>query len=476
MREAMELLLRPLLGLRKRSAKVLWTPLLLAACAVLMAWDAQPTLAGRFESAGVALADLYPRREAGQTYQGFVKALKACRVAGLGLEAHVAAYLRRRVREVAQGEGGKGGKGKGGKGKGGHWLRHGWCAFAADGSKFDVPRTRKNEEAFESAGRKKSGPQMYLTSLWHMGTGLPWAWVSGGAKSSERHHLRQMLPLLPPGEPGEPGEPGAGEGEEGRGVLLVADAGFVGYDLLTEVLASGRHLLIRVGANVRLLSRLGFAVEERGDTVYLWPDGQQAKCRSRRRPQDRPPLVLRLIRLPLDQGAKQAGAKQVCLLTDVTDRSALSEEAAGALYRMRWGVELFYRAMKQKLGRRKMLSAAPAQAGPELHWSVIGLLALGLLAVRRVIEAGNDPLGWSAALALKAVRRALRRPHYRPATPLAQQLGNAVKDGYQRKGSKKARDWPHKKKDKPPGEPKLREATDAEVALAKEIREKKAAA
>ena len=39
----------------------------------------------------------------------------------------VAQYLRRRVREVAQGKGGKGGKGKGG-----HWLRHGWCAFAAD--------------------------------------------------------------------------------------------------------------------------------------------------------------------------------------------------------------------------------------------------------------------------------------------------------------------------------------------------------
>ena len=55
-------------------------------------------------------------------------------------------------------------------------------------------------------------------------------------------------------------------------------------------------------------------------------------------------------------------------------------------------------------------------------------------------------------------------------------LSGAVKDAYKRAGSKKARNWPHKKKDKPPGEPKLREATDVEVALAKEIRDKKAAA
>jgi hypothetical protein len=123
-----------------------------------------------------------------------------------------------------------------------------------------------------------------------------------------------------------------------------------------------------------------------------------------------------------------------------------------------------------------MCSAAPAQAKLELAWSVLGLMLLGVMAVERVVAAGHDPLGWSMAAALRAVRRAARTPAARPRTPLADQLAGAVKDGYKRAGPKKARNWPHKKKDKPPGEPKLRDATDAEVALAKEIRDKKAAA
>ena len=35
--------------------------------------------------------------------------------------------------------------------------------------------------------------------------------------------------------------------------LIVADAGFVGYETWKTLLESGRHLLVRVGANVRLL-------------------------------------------------------------------------------------------------------------------------------------------------------------------------------------------------------------------------------
>ena len=42
------------------------------------------------------------------------------------------------------------------------------------------------------------------------------------------------------------------------GALVTADAGFVGYETWKAILDSGRHLLIRVGANVRLLRKLGY--------------------------------------------------------------------------------------------------------------------------------------------------------------------------------------------------------------------------
>ena len=60
-------------------------------------------------------------------------------------------------------------------------------------------------------------------------------------------------------------------GELPLAALIAADAGFVGYELLRTVIDSGRHVLVRVGSNVRLLKKLGWAKESAG-TVYLWPD------------------------------------------------------------------------------------------------------------------------------------------------------------------------------------------------------------
>ena len=79
------------------------------------------------------------------------------------------------------------------------------------------------------------------------------------------------------------------------------------------------------------------------------------------------------------------------------------------------------------------------------------------------------------ALARKRVRAALRGPGQR-SPRLAGLLAGAVQDGYQRPGSNKARDWPHKKREEPPGAPKIREATAQEVKKAKRVRGKQEAA
>ena len=66
-------------------------------------------------------------------------------------------------------------------------------------------------------------------------------------------------------------------------------------------------------------------------------------------------------------------------------------------------------------------------------------------------------MGWSAAKARERVRRSMRRALTRRQADrgLGGDLAWAVKDGYVRRGSKKARDWPHKKTEKPPGEPRI---------------------
>src|SRR5205085_10340547 len=186
----------------------------------------------RFAAALEVLAALCPRWRRTGGYTGWAAAVQAW---SGPLRPAVAKRLRREMRGFA----------------GRHWLRAGRCAFAADGSRVECPRTAANEEALGRAGRKGTGPQLYLTTLWHMGLGLPWDYRTGPGTASERRHLEDMLAELP------------------DGALVVADAGFSGYDLYRRILAARRSFLLRVGSNVHLLRRLGDAEREGRDTVYL---------------------------------------------------------------------------------------------------------------------------------------------------------------------------------------------------------------
>lgn len=399
---------------------VRWSLPFLVYQAVLMAYDSSATLQDRFAHARQTLIEMFPfRRRPGGTYQGFIKALKQ-------LPAALVDRLDEHLRECHKRVAGK------------HWRRWGWIPFACDGSRVEVPRTQANEAAFGCAGRKKTGPQLALTALYHMGTGLPWARRTGPGTDAERGHLRSMLGTLP------------------AGALLVADAGFTGFDLLRALLEQGLSFLIRVGANVTLLKDLGLEVAIDGDTVWLWPQNKR----------DEQPLKLRLIRL--QRGSGSSG--EMCLLTNVFDRERLSDQTAATFYHMRWGVEVFFRSFKQTLQQRKMRSQAPESALLELHWALVALLLLGLMSVEALVAAGHDPLGLSVAMALRVVRLSMQTPRrWRRRGDLRVLLAKAVKDGYRRRGSKKARDWPHKKRESPPGVPKIRKATRNERSRAQRI-------
>jgi hypothetical protein len=251
-----------------------WTPRGLTAAALLWAWSGEATLTERFDAARkIAIRALGLGELTATTYQAFLKMLRAW-TATLAVALVVA--LRRRMRDDLADR----------------FLVGGYAVFGVDGSRLELPRTESNEARFAPAPRRRSkskrrrrstaaaaraaaarakkanSPQMWLTTMWHVGTGLPWDWRTGPSDSSEREHLKQMIAALP------------------ADALVTADAGFVGYEYWKALLDSGRQLLIRVGANVRLLKGLGYAREEAG-RVYLWPDREAARRR--------PPLVLRLV-------------------------------------------------------------------------------------------------------------------------------------------------------------------------------------
>jgi hypothetical protein len=405
------------------SAGSKWSPLRLFWIAIVMVWSAEQTLQARFDASRTVLRSLFPKWPLGKSYTGWYDAQ-------LKWIGPLRPALSKRLQQQMQFSAGK------------YWQREGWCAFAVDGSRVECPRTRANEQVLKCAGRDKTGPQLFLTTLLHMGTGLPWDFRIGPGTDSERRHLEDMLPSLP------------------RQALVVADAGFKGYDLFRRLQAADKHFLVRVGANVQLLRQLGYVEHEGADTVYLWP----------RRNSHEPPVILRLIE-------RRQGKKKMYLVTNVLDKKALTDKNAAVLYEMRWGVEVFYRSLKQTLKKRKMLSHSPEAAKCELTWTMYGMWLLGLMSASKIIARGIDPLRWSAAAARDRIRESLRWALAgRLDRALNTALGRALKDTYVRCKSKKARDWPHKKNEGPPGEPKLQLATAEQRRAAQRLKTQMVAA
>lgn len=396
--------------------RVRWSDRMLVIAAVLLSWSPAGLLRDAFAGTRETLVAMYPsRRRPGIELSGFLRSLQK---RSAGLLACVSDTLRERTCRLA----------------GEAWRWKGWVLLGVDGSRINCPRTASNEQAFGCAGKNRTAPQQLLVTLFHVATGLPWAWRRARGDASERGLLREMLGILP------------------AMTLLLADAGFVGYALLRSLQDAGHGFVVRVGRNVSLLRRLGYEVQERRGTVYLWPAGQRRNK----------PLVLRLVEL-------HSGRRRVALLTNLLDEAALSDDEILSLYRKRWTIEVMYRSLKQTLGKRTLRAETPETARCELDWAMAGLWMLGLMTKR----AAGACAAWSPAGALRVVREALRNPRKRAGSRrLDRLLNDARRDCYVRTGQKAARDWPHKKQESPPGTPKIRMATKAEVVAAARLKEK----
>ncbi len=418
-----------------------WTPHGLTSAALLWAWSDEATLRARFEAARKIALQVFGLTElTARTYQAFLKLLRAWTVV---LAAAVVRALRRRMQADLRDR----------------FHVGDYVVFGVDGSRLELPRTASNERRFAprrrsakarrrqarartadaaaARAKKANSPQLWLTVMFHVGTGLPWDWRTGPSDSSEREHLMEMIAALP------------------AEALVTADAGFVGYDYWKALLDSGRQFLIRVGANVRLLKGLGYA-RERAGLVYLWPDRAAARLQ--------PPLVLRLV---VAQGPRHV----VYLVTSVLEAEALADAQVVTLYRLRWGVELFYRRFKQTFGRRKLRSHSGDNAFVEATWSLLGLWSLCLHGQVELAYDSIPAASVSAAGLLRAYRGAMRayRSRPEPGESLWERLSVAVIDDY-RRSNKTSRDYPRKKREPAPGAPEIRPATPLEIELARQIR------
>jgi hypothetical protein len=451
LKQVLDWLLAPGVFAHLRGGKqATWKPRMLAATALLWATSDLPTLHERFVQARQIIRKVFRWQLApGGSYQGFLKMLAKWQPA---LLSAVVPHLREQMR--------------GGQPE--QWETAGYAVFAADGSRVALARSESLEATFAPVRRRRktaprklavahqppkkqaavarhkkaTSPQLWLTLLWHVGSGLPWAWRTGPSGASERDHLVAMVPELP------------------AQALLVADAGFVGYDLWQTLLTAGHHFVIRVGANVRLLRQLGWT-REYAQVVYLWPDYAARK--------HQPPLVLRLV-------VVQDGKQPVYLVTDLA-KSRLSDRQVATIYGARWGVEVFFRTFKQTFGCRKLRSRSAPNAQLEVEWALMGVWSVCLLGTRELNASGHEPVRLSPAAAFHAFQRTLREYRVRPETPtetLWAQLRRARLDDYQRRAAKTSRAYPRKKRRPPIGIPLIPLATEQQIAQAAALQNKEA--
>lgn len=314
--------------------------------------------------------------------------------------------------------------------------------FAVDGTSLEMPRTRSNQEFFcgddvdiDNENGSECGwkltPQMQLTTLWHVGLGVPWSWCASPGNTDERNDLRAIVGELPPG------------------AVLVADAGFVGYDLWQVVFDADVDLVVRVGATVHLIEGLE-PVEGRKDLYSFWP---QSARRAGHQPQ-----LMRLVKTVL-------GKTEAYLLTNVHDVSVLSDDDVVAIYKARWGVEVFYRGLKQTFSRRRLLGRTPDSALAELNLSLLSLWMLHLLGTfesKQYQEQAELPSLSTIGL-LDAFRDAMTMKYYPDGESLKSVLANAQLDNYEREKDKQSRRYPRKNQQKKCAAPVIRPPVREEI-------------
>jgi hypothetical protein len=394
---------------RRRAPR--WQPQPLVLVLLVLTWASGDSLPERFETAKAFVALSLPkRRRPGRTAQGFQLALART---PMTLLRAVAAGVRRLL-PVTLAAG---------------WQVEGFVPIGCDGTRLACPRTPELERWLGQAGKPGSAPAVWLTALVHLRLGVPLAWRLGKGNASERTHLRHLTDVLP------------------GGALVVADAGFVGYDLIRTLLSRRVSFLIRMSWMATFYrSGKGAPGHFHHGAVYYWPPEKKAGSGQQ------PPLPLRLIRV-----RSRRQRHDVWLATDVTDPSRLSRAQAARFYLWRWESEGFFRTYKRTLKKVTLVSRTLRLVHREAEGSLLAVQLLLAMGARAVSGRGCGPAAaCSPRKVLLAIRKELQQAQaHRRRRSFARELSCAVRERRPRRSAKQTRAWPQRTPHKPPKPPQL---------------------
>jgi hypothetical protein len=389
-----------------------WLPRSLVCLALFWAWSESRHLTDAYAEAAQCCWVVFGSCGV-ETYQGFMGALTRWTATLMRI---LWPLLQERMEEIG----------------GRFWRIHGWVPIAFDGSRSTAPRTKANEQAFcaEHYGKGKTakyrkkktkGMRRKKNEKNKPQPQEPQAWIT------LLWHMGLRLPWMWRLGPSNSSERAHAmemilSGKYPKDTLFCGDAGFVGFPLWSAIVQSGGHFLVRVGANVSLLRESADYELVKKGLVLCWPQTMQ------------------MVRF----------------------------------YKMRWGIEVEFRGLKQTLDRAKLRCRNDRRLLAELDWSLLAMAVAELFALKEQLakkpQTGvpspptTAPARRSLAHTMRAIRGCLRAPDAVPAVgaDLPTLLREAITDEYRRKKPKRARYRPPNPDKKQLGAPKLRKINDQE--------------
>jgi hypothetical protein len=380
---------------------------------ILTTYCCGDSLPEKFEAARTFYVASCPKRKRpGQHFSGIEKAIAKL---PMPILRTLAAAIRGRVEAIF----------------GNLWKVGNFIPFGCDGTRQACPRTEELEKRLGTFGKDGSPPMIWNTSIVHLTLGFPFCWRLGkGGKASERSHLLHMLRWLP------------------ASALIVADAGYVGYEVAATMILAKVCFLIRMSSNATFYSEANEPLAEfREGIVYYWPKRQQD--------QGNPPIRGRLMRIHSCRHKVD-----VWLFTNVENAKELSLETAGTCYRWRWENEGFFRTYKRTLKKVTLMSRTVRLVHREAEASMIAtqlLLCQGALAMPAPQKDHLPVMCSPRGVLLESRRDILGR---KSSKPFSDRIARAQREHRMRTSMKQKREWPRRKQHKPLHPPILLRLTE----------------
>ena len=271
-----------------------------------------------------------------------------------------------------------------------------WRLMAIDGTCLDIADTPANSAEFGRPGSKRPGssgafPQIRLACLAECGTHAVVDATIGAYVESEQHLVRPLLASLAPG------------------MLVLADRGFLSYELWQQARASGADLLWRTKANHVLEVDKRFADGSFRSRIY-------PSQKDRRRATGAIPVRVVEYRLEAPLSSDEEGTTYR-LLTTITDCRRAPAADLASLYSERWEIETALDELKthQRSPRLVLRSKMPDGVRQEAYGHLCVHYAIRWLMHSVAERAGTDPDRISFTRTLRVARRsAASHPGFSP--------------------------------------------------------------